>query len=322
MQTLLALLGLGWAWRRRPWRVEMALWGTTFFVSLFFQTRLAQPIWEGLSLFRYLQFPWRLLALAGLATAPLIGALASRQPENQHRPAVMPVLPLGIALLLAVAVLPLPVWYQWRYSETGRSGALSTTEIGSAMPEDHIWQFLPAWTMPPELLRQGHRGVVRLEGAAPLPQVLDEEQGPASLEVRVRMPQAGTLRLNQTFFPGWQADIDGQPATVERDPELGLVAVAVPAGEHSVRLRFADTPLQTGAWGLTAGSVAGIVAGTVGQVLVHRRKSPPAAPSIAGSSPHLDEDRGLNGGQTEAKMQLTASGPRNGPGSTDVPPAD
>lgn len=289
-QFLLALIGLVWSWRQRTWRMELLFWSAVALLCLFLQTPWGRPIWEALPPLRLLQFPWRLLGLAGLATAPLIGSLATGR-KNETRPGHSPILPLVLSLFLAVFFLPLQVWYPWRYGERGQTGALSITALGYGMPEDQTWHFLPTWTMPPELLRQGHRGVVRVEDAAPLPQVLSEEQTPSSLQARLRMPQAGTVRFNQTFFPGWQAEIDGRPVPVEQDPELGLVAVAVPAGEHTIRLRFADTPVQTAGWALTGVTIVGIVAAAVWQGFI-RRKGPPAATLPPGNGAHPSQGVG------------------------------
>jgi uncharacterized membrane protein YfhO len=41
----------------------------------------------------------------------------------------------------------------------------------------------------------------------------------------------------ESHYPGWRATVDGVPAPVLR-ANVALMAVAVPAGEHTVRLWF------------------------------------------------------------------------------------
>lgn len=56
----------------------------------------------------------------------------------------------------------------------------------------------------------------------------------------------GWLKVNDQFFPGWEVDIDGQPATPLRTDYL-FRAVEVPAGKHSVAWRYAPKSFAVGA---------------------------------------------------------------------------
>jgi uncharacterized membrane protein YfhO len=49
------------------------------------------------------------------------------------------------------------------------------------------------------------------------------------------------LRFYTAYYPGWRAWVDGREATIEFWGDLGGMAVGVPAGEHTVELRFGDT---------------------------------------------------------------------------------
>ncbi len=81
---------------------------------------------------------------------------------------------------------------------------------------------------------------------------LDESQPPGQAEatltllqydlhtvtVGVQTEQAGYLVLAEAYYPGWQATLNGQPTPIHR-ANYAFRAVAVPAGEHTVQLRFA-----------------------------------------------------------------------------------
>ena len=60
------------------------------------------------------------------------------------------------------------------------------------------------------------------------------------------MPAPGFVVLVDTWDPGWQATVDGEPATVLR-ANLALRAVAVPAGEHLVEMRYRPRSVLVGA---------------------------------------------------------------------------
>ena len=80
-----------------------------------------------------------------------------------------------------------------------------------------------------------------------------------------RGPVPGVVVLTDAHFPGWSATVDGQPAPLHR-ANLNFRAVAVPAGEHTIEMRYAPAPLRRG-WGLAA---LGLVV-CVGAIVIERR---------------------------------------------------
>jgi hypothetical protein len=66
------------------------------------------------------------------------------------------------------------------------------------------------------------------------------------LVVRVEAGQPALLVVRDTYFPGWAATVDGAPAPLWRADYL-FRAVPVPAGSHTVELRFQSAALERGA---------------------------------------------------------------------------
>jgi hypothetical protein len=64
--------------------------------------------------------------------------------------------------------------------------------------------------------------------------------------LRADFAEAGFLVLNDIYYPAWEAEIDGRPATVYRANYL-FRAVALPAGQHEVRFVYRDRMLALGA---------------------------------------------------------------------------
>lgn len=94
------------------------------------------------------------------------------------------------------------------------------------------------------------------------------------LVVRTTSAAPALLLLSEVAYPAWRATVDGQPAAV-RVADHALRAVAVPAGTHTVELRFAATAIRAGL------AISGITAVLLLAALLprrrHRARPPPAA---------------------------------------------
>jgi len=107
------------------------------------------------------------------------------------------------------------------------------------------------------LQEEGHgpRSQVLLETPAPLP--ADPSHWPSSAEpalqyhpsgvtIDVTLAEPGYLCLSQTFYPGWQAWVDGDPADLVRGNYL-FQAIPLAAGPHCVELLYRPVSFLAGA---------------------------------------------------------------------------
>lgn len=51
------------------------------------------------------------------------------------------------------------------------------------------------------------------------------------------MPEPGFVVLADTYYPGWQAILDGEKTTIYRANSI-LRAIYVPAGQHTITFTF------------------------------------------------------------------------------------
>ncbi|MGQ9715674.1 MAG: YfhO family protein, partial [Anaerolineae bacterium] len=75
------------------------------------------------------------------------------------------------------------------------------------------------------------------------------------------------LFLSEVFYPGWRAEVDGEPAPISRANGF-FRAVLVPAGQHRVVLVFSPPSWRVG---LGLSLVAWLVAAGVGGLALVRR---------------------------------------------------
>src|SRR5262249_28436596 len=89
------------------------------------------------------------------------------------------------------------------------------------------------------------------------------------VEVRVDAACAGLLVLSDQYYPGWDAEVNGRPASTY-PTDVALRGVAVPAGRSTVTFRYRPSGFK---WGLVIAALA--IVALVAMALLHRRRSIP-----------------------------------------------
>src|SRR5262249_38270575 len=86
---------------------------------------------------------------------------------------------------------------------------------------------------------------IDLPGGTPSGEARLADYSANRVDVVTRNPSPALLVLTDQDYPGWQAEVDGQPSPIQRADFL-FRAVAVPAGEHRVVFRFVPRSFFTG----------------------------------------------------------------------------
>ena len=71
--------------------------------------------------------------------------------------------------------------------------------------------------------------------------------GPEEIELRADLQASGYLLLTDAYYPGWRAEVDGQPVPILR-ADLYFRAIALEPGLHEVTLRYQPSSLRAGTW--------------------------------------------------------------------------
>lgn len=261
----LAVIGLAWRRRRAP---AGALAGAlvAVLVAVWLTTASSAVIWRLLEpLLGKLQFPWRWQAIAGTGLAVLVAAgwqAVHRHAEDGKR-SLVPII-LGIAVggyLVGYATLGL--------NATPASGSVADiTTAGMWAIDSQNGQVGASWTgefLPNGVTEQRWAiGRAPSDGssAAALPRAemsaLPQTVGYTSAGYTATFAQGGSLLFHQFYFPAWRVLVDGLAAPTRAVSPLGLLAVDVGAGTHTITL----------AWGATTGVWVGRVLTAVGWALV------------------------------------------------------
>lgn len=90
---------------------------------------------------------------------------------------------------------------------------------------------------------------------------------PERVSIHTERDMPGLLVLTDTYFPGWQADVDGNPADILRT-NWTMRGVVVPAGAHTVTMTYTPKSVTYGA-GLSMISIGGTV---IGLGIINRKR--------------------------------------------------
>ena len=297
IQLALGLLApLGMLFARRNGRAVRAWYLGALLVALglvFMMLKPSTPIWEAVSPLKYLQFPWRLLAPLSLVLAFLGGGLARLLPRTGKGVWAGHALLVAIALGLLVYNAPL-LFPRYRAipSANPTLGDMTAFEASS-----QLWgmtsgaDYLPVWVQ--KIPAQSPMAAPYAQGKPVT--WLDRQSLPASAQAQEVHAGLNDLRftfesatplvatVNQFYFPGWTATIDGAPAPVQPRGESGLISVPVPAGTHTLRLRFGDTPLRRASNWLSLACLLAVA----GVMVALGRKGSAAAQSLGKGAPRL-----------------------------------
>jgi hypothetical protein len=299
-------------------KVQFGFFVASAALSFLAMTDWAEPLWEKLTPVAYLQFPWRWhgplalfaaliiggsLSLAaprrsdrwyGMAVAALLGFLVITSLTNApDRPATIPT--VGIYKLTAGDFAAPALLQEYEHTEEDWADTGGCWVWGDRLvPSTSFLSDCPRYIT--TMLKDAP---VRSGLPAVAAQVVPTAAGPNELTAKVNSATPWQLSLHAFWIPGWTAAVDGQPVKAEPTDAIGLAGVAVPAGEHEVRLAFGATPLRRVAvwvsllalagwlvlawrqhWRLAAAVTVGLllVAGLIGGRALAAPKSPTLTP--------------------------------------------
>lgn len=224
------------------------IWGALLAGSLFMTLGRSLVLWDSVALLEFIQFPWRWLSAATMFVALLAGLGVQMISHRFSRTVVA-----GVLSLVMIVT-------SWGYFEPVRylddASALYyddpvRIQVGmSSVLQDYVpIQMDESLFINPQPQTQ----VV----VAPISLITSDT---TSFEVLVNRTQEKLIKLNLAEqnlaepttvefavadFPGWQLEIDGQPAE-KRTTQQGTIAVVVPAtaGDQLVGLYFGSSPIR------------------------------------------------------------------------------
>ena len=253
---IVALAVLGLAWRRRRALAGVLAGGlAAVLAAVWLTTASSAIVWRLLEpVLGKLQFPWRWQAIAGTGLAVLlaVGWQAVNRRDDSAKHTFVPLI-LGIAVggyLVAYATVGLTM-----NPASGSEADIATAGMWAF--DSQNGQIGASWTgefLPNEVTEQRWAiGRAPSDGssAAALPRVemsaLPQTVGYDSAAYEVAFAQPSSLIFHQFYFPAWRVLVDGLETPARAQGSLGLLAVDIGPGTHSVTVGYdATTAVWTG----------------------------------------------------------------------------
>jgi hypothetical protein len=232
---------------RQRWKMAIVMGFTLLGLTvLWLQTSSANWLWRALPALAAIQFRARLLGLVSLSAAVVVALIVEVAGERWES---MVATIVGLASIL----LALPVLYpQLQYHYTAFDSSLTVSEVQIAALRNNVPgltafnEFLPKWRYLPFSQEEARR--VSATPLANLPAgghiLTDDRRTTGLLRAEIETPVPFIAAMHTLYFPGWVASVDGQPAALRPEEATGYAQVALPAGRHTVELRYAGTAAQ------------------------------------------------------------------------------
>ena len=244
-------------------KIRILLVGTLILLlaSLFIMTSWSAFFWKTITFLQKFQFPWRFLAVSLFCAAVLGGVGISnmfRAPKN---------LRMGVCVVCVIWILgaTIPMWHPRAYQvidQTFYSGIYpSTTDTGESSP---IWS----------VRFMEHGPIHNLEVVDGVADITVIRRNTTDHEYFVVAHKPTLMMENTVYFPGWAISVDGTPAQIQyQNPNYrGLMMFDVPAGRHTIEVKFGATKLRQVADLISLLSLGMLAAAGIGGFVWQKRK--------------------------------------------------
>jgi drug/metabolite transporter superfamily protein YnfA len=235
---------------------ERAFWMSVAAACVLLMTPLAGFVWRIITPLQAIQFPWRFNAVLCVAAAALVAAgvraLRRVKPRGAVRLAASVV---GCVLVLGWVVFTVQVARkEFPSLRRGSPAGMDAAYFKRLEQRRDAPEYRPATAASTQtedfakllsrICREGERlakaCVVEGTGAFTV-----ERWQPREIALRVESVGGVALNVNQFYYPGWTAYLDGRAHPLAPSQPDGLLHLALPSGTHRLTLRLEKTPPES-----------------------------------------------------------------------------
>ncbi|MDO8269511.1 MAG: hypothetical protein Q7T54_02465 [Candidatus Levybacteria bacterium] len=230
--TVLAVFLISLTMMRRsvkfiPRKGVLSLFFVIFLVSIFLSTEISSWLWKIIPS-QFIQFPFRALSLIVVSVA-FISAFILSKLKGMVR--------LGVALILLVVLAYSAMHFINDKSRTNYPDEYYSTNMDTTTVRD---EYMPVWVVTkPE--KAPSKKIEVVKGNAEVEIITFNSR---KVELDLKNSINSTVRINQIYYPGWNAYMNYEKIEIEHDNEFGVMDVNVQRGAGRLTLNFEETPIR------------------------------------------------------------------------------
>ena len=208
-------------------------WIIAFLLTVFMTLAISDVVWKNLPLLQFAQFPWRILNISVLIISLTVGGVITLIKTAQRQK--MALIICGFLMVAANVAYCRPFGYV-DLKNIGDVGKF----LYFSDPLDNM-EYMPIQLKQFTFLPTDPNRLVNVNGQG---KVIDyKRETPLRHAYRYLALTPSTLLFQNFYLPGWTITIDGVETPFVDNP-IGEIMFNVPAGEHALRIYFADTVVR------------------------------------------------------------------------------
>ncbi len=213
------------------WRAMLLLSATATMLMI----RPSAVLWEHLPKLRFMQFPWRWMAILAVPYGYFMAAAVARRRMRWFWVLLALVVTCGTATFLVRST-----WWNsddipWIREAIANDQGFEGTDEYDPVNDDH--SNLPEKAPRVQILPAGES-----ERSAPKPEVHIERWTAEEKKLRVLSREPLRVGLRLLDYPAWRVEINGQAVTPQRADTNGQMILPLSPGEQRITVKFLRTP--------------------------------------------------------------------------------
>ncbi len=188
-------------------------------------------IWNSLPLLKYVQFPWRFLALSGLFLSACSGFFTYLIVKAKFR---------TVLLITGIIVFLYSSYFQPKDMFIISDNEKFSGELWEKQRTISIFDYLPKSAQFPPGEAASDKPIL-IDGDI---DILSYFKGSNWYRWKISVSRESVMKLPIIYFPNWSVWIDGSVSSFSYDNPLGLITIRVPPGKHEIYAKLLDTNIR------------------------------------------------------------------------------
>ncbi len=207
-----------------------------FFLSTFMTLQSSQFIWNLFPFFKYVQFPWRFLNFSLFFLVIVILYPFTFLESKQKN-------------ILSIALIILTIFFYSKFFQPAMYIASNDADYVSAISLTGKMSVISDEYLPIDFIKKNSQEMIDSVNTNSIIEAKIDKSRFIYKEITIIARENGKYITPFTFFPGWEARLNGNKIAI--DDTFGRISLTVLEGESKLVFRFTDTPFRKIANGIS-----------------------------------------------------------------------